>query len=152
MKVRNTATCEPDISLTPSVFSNPPSVNQEQVVAQPEPEPGRAPAPETQLPAVSPPVPEEADLTWEDKEDKEDKLDAENIEPDSPSPNATDKKYQYKEGGSLLYVVLDVCVITFICTSPSLSYSLSFVEFVQQENTFSKNSLHSFFFRTMETN
>uniref|UniRef100_A0A672INK2 Eukaryotic translation initiation factor 4 gamma 1 n=1 Tax=Salarias fasciatus TaxID=181472 RepID=A0A672INK2_SALFA len=57
-----------------------------------EPEP--APAPEPQRPAASPPAPEEADLTWEDKEDK---LDAENIQPDSPQPSATDKKYQYKE-------------------------------------------------------
>lgn len=65
-------------------------------MAPPEPEP--APAPETQPPAASPPAPEEADLTWEDKEDK---LDAENIQPDPPSPTATDKKYQYKEGGSL---------------------------------------------------
>ncbi|XP_042269550.1 eukaryotic translation initiation factor 4 gamma 1-like isoform X5 [Thunnus thynnus] len=65
---------------------------EEQVVAPPEPEP--APAPETQPPAASPPAPEEADLTWEDKEDK---LDAENIQPDPHSPTATDKKYQYKE-------------------------------------------------------
>ena len=67
-------------------------------MAPPEPEP--APAPETQPPAASPPAPqqEEADLTWEDKEDK---LDAENIKPDPSSPTATDKKYQYKEGGSL---------------------------------------------------
>ena len=59
----------------------------------PEPEP--APAPEPQPRAASPPAPEEADLTWEDKEDK---LDAENIEPDPPKTTATDKKYQYKEG------------------------------------------------------
>uniref|UniRef100_A0A672INC2 Eukaryotic translation initiation factor 4 gamma 1 n=1 Tax=Salarias fasciatus TaxID=181472 RepID=A0A672INC2_SALFA len=65
---------------------------EEQVVVPPEPEP--APAPEPQRPAASPPAPEEADLTWEDKEDK---LDAENIQPDSPQPSATDKKYQYKE-------------------------------------------------------
>uniref|UniRef100_A0A4W6C2C5 Eukaryotic translation initiation factor 4 gamma 1 n=1 Tax=Lates calcarifer TaxID=8187 RepID=A0A4W6C2C5_LATCA len=64
----------------------------EQVVTPPEPEP--APTPEPQPPAASPPVPEEADLTWEDKEDK---LDAENIQPDAPKPTATDKKYQYKE-------------------------------------------------------
>ncbi|XP_044059610.1 eukaryotic translation initiation factor 4 gamma 1-like [Siniperca chuatsi] len=68
---------------------------EEQVVAPPEPEP--APLPETQPPAASPPAPEEADLTWEDKEDKEDKLDAENIQPDPPESTATDKKYQYKE-------------------------------------------------------
>uniref|UniRef100_A0A7N6ALJ5 Eukaryotic translation initiation factor 4 gamma 1 n=1 Tax=Anabas testudineus TaxID=64144 RepID=A0A7N6ALJ5_ANATE len=59
-----------------------------------EPEPALPPAPETQLPAASTPVAEEADLTWEDKEDK---LDAENIQPEPPKPNATDKKYQYKE-------------------------------------------------------
>uniref|UniRef100_A0A665UCG0 Eukaryotic translation initiation factor 4 gamma 1 n=1 Tax=Echeneis naucrates TaxID=173247 RepID=A0A665UCG0_ECHNA len=57
-----------------------------------EPEP--VPAPEPQPPAASSPVPEEADLTWEDKEDK---LDAENIQPDPPKPTETDKKYQYKE-------------------------------------------------------
>ncbi|XP_040901885.1 eukaryotic translation initiation factor 4 gamma 1-like isoform X3 [Toxotes jaculatrix] len=67
---------------------------EEQVVTPPEPEPTPAPAPEPQPPAVSPPAPEESDLTWEDKEDK---LDAENIQPDPPMPNATDKKYQYKE-------------------------------------------------------
>uniref|UniRef100_A0A672INF6 Eukaryotic translation initiation factor 4 gamma 1 n=1 Tax=Salarias fasciatus TaxID=181472 RepID=A0A672INF6_SALFA len=53
-----------------------------EVVVPPEPEP--APAPEPQRPAASPPAPEEADLTWEDKEDK---LDAENIQPDSPQPS-----------------------------------------------------------------
>uniref|UniRef100_A0A3B4U4T4 Eukaryotic translation initiation factor 4 gamma 1 n=1 Tax=Seriola dumerili TaxID=41447 RepID=A0A3B4U4T4_SERDU len=47
-----------------------------------------------QPPAASSPAPEEADLTWEDKEDK---LDAENIQPDAPKSTATDKKYQYKE-------------------------------------------------------
>lgn len=67
----------------------------------PEPEPTPASAPEPQPPDASPPTPEEADLTWEDKEDK---LDAENIKPDSPNP--TDMKYQYKEGGSLN---LDTC-------------------------------------------
>ncbi|KAL7400525.1 hypothetical protein ABVT39_013470 [Epinephelus coioides] len=66
---------------------------EEQVVTPPEPEPAPAPAPETQPPAASPPAPEEADLTWEDKEDK---LDAENIQPD-PKSTDTDKKYQYKE-------------------------------------------------------
>lgn len=66
-------------------------------MAPPEPEPAPARVPETQPPAASPPAPEEADLTWEDKEDK---LDAENIQPDPPEPTATDKKYQYKEGGS----------------------------------------------------
>uniref|UniRef100_A0A665UBE5 Eukaryotic translation initiation factor 4 gamma 1 n=1 Tax=Echeneis naucrates TaxID=173247 RepID=A0A665UBE5_ECHNA len=65
---------------------------EEQVVTPPEPEP--VPAPEPQPPAASSPVPEEADLTWEDKEDK---LDAENIQPDPPKPTETDKKYQYKE-------------------------------------------------------
>uniref|UniRef100_A0A8C6M1P0 Eukaryotic translation initiation factor 4 gamma 1 n=1 Tax=Nothobranchius furzeri TaxID=105023 RepID=A0A8C6M1P0_NOTFU len=65
---------------------------QEQVVVRAEPEP--APAPEPKPPAASPPVPEEADLTWEDKEDK---LDAENIQPDPQQPSATDMKYQYKE-------------------------------------------------------
>ncbi|XP_076590783.1 eukaryotic translation initiation factor 4 gamma 1 isoform X3 [Chaetodon auriga] len=70
---------------------------EEQVVAPPEPEPAPAQAPETRPPAASSPAPEEADLTWEDKEDKEDKLDAENIQPDPPEPTDTDKKYQYKE-------------------------------------------------------
>uniref|UniRef100_A0A7N6F6R8 Eukaryotic translation initiation factor 4 gamma 1 n=1 Tax=Anabas testudineus TaxID=64144 RepID=A0A7N6F6R8_ANATE len=65
-----------------------------EVLTPPEPEPALPPAPETQLPAASTPVAEEADLTWEDKEDK---LDAENIQPEPPKPNATDKKYQYKE-------------------------------------------------------
>ncbi|XP_013881883.1 eukaryotic translation initiation factor 4 gamma 1 [Austrofundulus limnaeus] len=65
---------------------------EEQVVVRPKPEP--APAPEPKPAAASPPAPEEADLTWEDKEDK---LDAENIQPDSENSNATDKKYQYKE-------------------------------------------------------
>uniref|UniRef100_A0A8C6TSC3 Eukaryotic translation initiation factor 4 gamma 1 n=1 Tax=Neogobius melanostomus TaxID=47308 RepID=A0A8C6TSC3_9GOBI len=63
----------------------------EQVVVKPEPEPEPATAPEPQAPAA-PPTPEEADLTWEDKEDK---LDAENIQPESVKPS--DKKYQYKE-------------------------------------------------------
>ncbi|XP_070762632.1 eukaryotic translation initiation factor 4 gamma 1 isoform X1 [Enoplosus armatus] len=67
---------------------------EEQVVAPPEPEPAPAPVPETQPAAASPPAPEEADLTWEDKEDK---LDAENIQPDPPETTSTDKKYQYKE-------------------------------------------------------
>jgi len=57
------------------------------VVSPPEPKPAPA-APETKPPAASPPAPEEADLTWEDKEDKEGKL-------------AAEKKYQYKEGVSL---------------------------------------------------
>ncbi|XP_056138954.1 eukaryotic translation initiation factor 4 gamma 1-like isoform X2 [Lampris incognitus] len=65
---------------------------KEVVEAPPEPEPTSAP--EAQAPATSTPSPEEADLTWEDKEDK---LDAENIQPDPPKPTATDKKYQYKE-------------------------------------------------------
>ncbi|XP_034023700.1 eukaryotic translation initiation factor 4 gamma 1-like isoform X2 [Thalassophryne amazonica] len=65
---------------------------KEVVETPPEPEPVSASAPETQSTAASAPAPEEADLTWEDKEDK---LDAENIEPHSPNPN--DKKYQYKE-------------------------------------------------------
>lgn len=67
---------------------------KEQVVSRSEPEPAPAPAPEPKPPAAAPPAPEEADLTWEDKEDK---LDAENIQ-----PAATDKKYQYKEGGCLI--------------------------------------------------
>ncbi|CAJ1066076.1 eukaryotic translation initiation factor 4 gamma 1-like isoform X4 [Xyrichtys novacula] len=67
---------------------------EEQVVAPPEPEPAPTPAPETQPPAASPPAPEEADLTWEDKEDK---LDAENIQPDPHKASGPDKKYQYKE-------------------------------------------------------
>lgn len=60
------------------------------MVAPPAPEPAAAAAP----PATEtrPPAPEEADLTWEDKEGK---ADAENIQPDA------DKKYQYKEGVSL---------------------------------------------------
>uniref|UniRef100_A0A3P9IPM7 Eukaryotic translation initiation factor 4 gamma 1 n=1 Tax=Oryzias latipes TaxID=8090 RepID=A0A3P9IPM7_ORYLA len=65
---------------------------EEQVVASPEPAP--APPPKAQPPATSPAAPEEADLTWEDKEDK---LDAENIQPESPTSNDSDKKYQYKE-------------------------------------------------------
>uniref|UniRef100_A0A672ZQP1 Eukaryotic translation initiation factor 4 gamma 1 n=1 Tax=Sphaeramia orbicularis TaxID=375764 RepID=A0A672ZQP1_9TELE len=65
---------------------------EEQVVAPPEPAP--APAPESLPPAASLPAPEEADLTWEDKEDK---LDAENIQPDPENPSSTDMKYQYKE-------------------------------------------------------
>uniref|UniRef100_A0A8D0DGP7 Eukaryotic translation initiation factor 4 gamma 1 n=1 Tax=Sander lucioperca TaxID=283035 RepID=A0A8D0DGP7_SANLU len=67
-----------------------------EVLAAPEPEPAPVLAPETKPPAASPPAPEEADLTWEDKEDKEDKQDAENIKPDSKQTD-TDKKYQYKE-------------------------------------------------------
>ena len=41
--------------------------------------------------------PEDADLSWEDKEDKDKKLDAEKTQPLSPK-SAADKKYQYKEG------------------------------------------------------
>ncbi|XP_036928829.1 eukaryotic translation initiation factor 4 gamma 1-like isoform X1 [Acanthopagrus latus] len=67
---------------------------EEQVVAPPEPESAPTRAPETQPPAAVSPAPEEADLTWEDKEDK---LDAENIQPESPKSPSTDKKYQYKE-------------------------------------------------------
>lgn len=70
-------------------------------MASPEHEPAPTRAPEAQPPAASPPAPEESDLTWEDKEDK---LDAENIQPNPPEPTATDKKYQYKEGG-----VSDLC-------------------------------------------
>ncbi|XP_041849938.1 eukaryotic translation initiation factor 4 gamma 1-like [Melanotaenia boesemani] len=65
---------------------------EEQVVVPPEPEPAPAPAPEP--PAATSPAPDEAELTWEDKEDK---LDAENIQPDSPNQTSTDMKYQYKE-------------------------------------------------------
>lgn len=65
-------------------------------MASPEHEPTPARAPESLPPAVSLPAPEESDLTWEDKEDK---LDAENIQPNTPESTATDKKYQYKEGG-----------------------------------------------------
>lgn len=65
--------------------------------AAPEPVPAPAPAPVTQAPAAPIPSPEEADLSWEDKEDK---LDAENIQPDPPKETTTDKKYQYKDGGS----------------------------------------------------
>lgn len=71
-------------------------LTKQQKVVAPEPEP--VPAPEPQPPATAPPAQEEADLTWEDKEDK---LDAENIQPDPLKPTATDKKYQYKEGGCL---------------------------------------------------
>lgn len=53
------------------------------------PEPAPTPVQETKPPVVASPPPEEADLTWEDKEDK---LDAENIQPTAP------EKYQYKEG------------------------------------------------------
>lgn len=72
-------------------------------MASPEHEPTPARAPESQPPAVSLPAPEESDLTWEDKEDK---LDAENIQPNTPESTATDKKYQYKEGG-----VSDLCFV-----------------------------------------
>lgn len=89
------------------------SLTQEQVVAKPEPEPAPSPTPETQPPVASPHAPEDTDLTWEDKEDK-DKLDAENIEPDT-DPNGTDKKYQYKEGGSLN-----------LCASQFLKFSFYF--------------------------
>uniref|UniRef100_A0A3B3CJC5 Eukaryotic translation initiation factor 4 gamma 1 n=1 Tax=Oryzias melastigma TaxID=30732 RepID=A0A3B3CJC5_ORYME len=65
---------------------------EEQVVVPPEPAP--APPPKAQPPAASPAAPEDPDLTWEDKEDK---LDAENIQPDSPTSNDSDMKYQYKE-------------------------------------------------------
>ena len=61
----------------------------------PEPEP--TPVPEKPV-VVATPAPEDPDMTWEDKEDKEGKMDAENTKPD---PNNPDKKYQYKEGGSL---------------------------------------------------
>uniref|UniRef100_A0A3P8V5I3 Eukaryotic translation initiation factor 4 gamma 1 n=1 Tax=Cynoglossus semilaevis TaxID=244447 RepID=A0A3P8V5I3_CYNSE len=70
-----------------------PSLIQEQVVSPPEPEPTPNPPPEPEPITASLPAPEEADLSWEDKEDK---LDAENIPPDSPQTNG-DKKYQYKE-------------------------------------------------------
>lgn len=79
-------------------------MTKEQVVVPPEPEP--APAPKPQPPAASTPAPEEADLTWEDKEDK---LDAENIQPGSPA----DKKYQYKEGGSLNLETFQHSVLAF---------------------------------------
>ncbi|XP_029700298.1 eukaryotic translation initiation factor 4 gamma 1 isoform X5 [Takifugu rubripes] len=65
---------------------------EELVVAPPEPAP--TPVQETKPPVVASPPPEEADLTWEDKEDK---LDAENIQPTAPEPTVIDKKYQYKE-------------------------------------------------------
>ena len=81
-------------------------------MAPPEPEPAPARAPETQPPAASPPAPEEADLTWEDKEDK---LDAENIQPDRPESRASDKKYQYKEGGSLNLDTFQCLVLTVQC-------------------------------------
>ncbi|XP_053728460.1 eukaryotic translation initiation factor 4 gamma 1-like isoform X1 [Synchiropus splendidus] len=66
---------------------------EDQVVVPPEPEPVAAPV-EPKPAAILPPTQDESDLTWEDKEDK---LDAENIQPNSPEPTATDKKYQYKE-------------------------------------------------------
>lgn len=74
-------------------FLKPSSSPKEQVVVPPEPAP--APPPKAQPPAASPAAPEDTDLTWEDKEDK---LDAENIQPDSPTSNDSDMKYQYKEG------------------------------------------------------
>lgn len=83
-------------------------------MAPPEPEPAPVPAPETQPPAASPSVPEEADLTWEDKEDK---LDAENIQPESPQPNATDKKYQYKEGNLDTFQWFSIGTMTFFSLS-----------------------------------
>ncbi|KAJ0022366.1 hypothetical protein NQD34_009856 [Periophthalmus magnuspinnatus] len=64
---------------------------EEQVVVKPEPEPVLAPEPQA---PTAPPTPEEAELTWEDKEDK---LDAENIQPEPLKASITDKKYQYKE-------------------------------------------------------
>ena len=106
--------------LIPSFLPSLPSplhlYHQEQVDdTQPEPEP--VPAPEAQAPA-DPPAPEDPDLTWEDKEDK---LDAENIK-----PGATDKKYQYKTGGSLdlgpnLWTIGWLC---FALCDPLISHSL----------------------------
>lgn len=87
-----------------------PSLIQEQVVSPPEPEPTPTPPPEPEPITASLPAPEEADLSWEDKEDK---LDAENIPPDSPQTNG-DKKYQYKEGVCLN---LDSSQLTH-CASP----------------------------------
>uniref|UniRef100_A0A8C7YYT4 Eukaryotic translation initiation factor 4 gamma 1 n=1 Tax=Oryzias sinensis TaxID=183150 RepID=A0A8C7YYT4_9TELE len=69
-------------TLLPLLFSSPPQ-------SRPLP-----PPPKAQPLATSPAAPEEVDLTWEDKEDK---LDAENIQPESPTSNDSDKKYQYKE-------------------------------------------------------
>uniref|UniRef100_A0A672ZQX8 Eukaryotic translation initiation factor 4 gamma 1 n=1 Tax=Sphaeramia orbicularis TaxID=375764 RepID=A0A672ZQX8_9TELE len=86
------AAVTPVIQSTPSPVEKSQSEPVEQVVAPPEPAP--APAPESLPPAASLPAPEEADLTWEDKEDK---LDAENIQPDPENPSSTDMKYQYKE-------------------------------------------------------
>lgn len=70
----------------------------------PEAEPAPAQAPESQPAAPASPAPEEADLTWEDKEDK---LDAENIQPQPPELTVTDKKYQYKEGKLSEVLVID---------------------------------------------
>lgn len=58
-----------------------------------EPTPALPPETESLPPAACPLTPEEPDLTWEDR------LDAENIQPNTPEPTETDKKYQHKEGG-----------------------------------------------------
>ncbi|KAL1260327.1 hypothetical protein QQF64_008154, partial [Cirrhinus molitorella] len=64
--------------------------------APPEPEATPPVKAEPESPApVAPPPAEDVDETWEEKEDK---LDAENIKPQSPTPDTpTEQKYQYKE-------------------------------------------------------
>ncbi|XP_075873531.1 eukaryotic translation initiation factor 4 gamma 1-like isoform X2 [Nelusetta ayraudi] len=64
---------------------------EEQVVAPQEHEPTPARAPDSQPSTICPLTPEVSELTWEDK------LDAENIQPNTPEPTTTDKKYQQKE-------------------------------------------------------
>ena len=76
------------------------------VEVSPEQEPA-ALAPAAPPSTGTPHGPEDADLSWEDKEDKDKKLDAEKTQPLSPK-SAADKKYRYKEGrcgpGPCLYL------------------------------------------------
>lgn len=78
------------------------------------PEPAPTPVQETKPPVVASPPPEEADLTWEDKEDK---LDAENIQPTPPEPTVIDKKYQYKEGEHSSFGLSPILLIWAISAS-----------------------------------
>lgn len=57
-------------------------------------EPSPALSRESQPSAACPLTAEEPALTWEDQ------LDAENVQPNTPEPTETDKKYQHKEGGN----------------------------------------------------
>lgn len=98
---------------------DPSSLNQKLVVAPPEPAP--TPVQEAKPPAVASPPPEEADLTWEDKEDK---LDAENIQPNPPEPTVIDMKYQYKEGERSLSCFSQILVITVQLWFTSASHVL----------------------------